>query len=121
LKHPLQPFSTEYVAKNRDSRLFTTHGNGFEQSDSASLPGPTTATAYEKAFYTNPGIFGAFPESRRSKPSVIKPSSLALMKKPSPVKIMNRLVLATWKTMVLSKDLLDALRSETPDNHGYVF
>jgi exodeoxyribonuclease V gamma subunit len=115
VEHPLQPFSPEYVAKNRDSRLFTYAREWFEPSDSVSLPGPTTVTAYEKAF-------------------TLSLESLARFLK-APVKTFCNNTLKfgfddetitsednepfgfnNLESYVLRKNLLDALQSETPDN-----
>jgi len=53
VEHPLQPFSPQYLSKNRDPRLFTYAREWFEESALAGLTGLTPASADEKAYTLN--------------------------------------------------------------------
>ena len=50
VEHPLQPFSPQYIKKNRDPRLFTYSREWFEASNLAGLNSQGTVTANEKNF-----------------------------------------------------------------------
>ncbi|UOA10314.1 exodeoxyribonuclease V subunit gamma [Methylobacter sp. S3L5C] len=115
VEHPLQPFSKQYVAKNRDSRLFTYAREWFEPSASVSLANATPAVVYEKTltlglqslgrflkapvktFCNNTLKFGFDQETITSEDN--EPFGF------------NKL-----ESYVLRQNLLDALQSETPDN-----
>ena len=53
VEHPLQPFSPQYLSKERDRRLFTYAREWFEESALAHLTGPTISSADEKSFTLN--------------------------------------------------------------------
>ena len=53
VEHPLQPFSPQYLSKERDPRLFTYAREWFEKSALAHLTGPSILSADEKSFTLN--------------------------------------------------------------------
>ena len=120
VEHPLQPFSQQYVARNRDPRLFTYAREWFDKSDSVNLPSQVTAIADEKNL-------------------TLTLDSLARFLK-APVKTFCNYTLKfgfdeetvtsednepfgfnPLESYVLGKDLLDALKSETPDDTDTFF
>ena len=113
--HPLQPFSTQYVIKNRDARLFTYAREWFEPPALLGLPGSTTATAYEKAFALSLEALGRFLKApvKTFCNNTLKfgfDQETVTSEDNEPFGF-NRL-----ESYVLGKSLLDALQSETPDN-----
>jgi exodeoxyribonuclease V gamma subunit len=115
VEHPLQPFSPEYVAKNRDSRLFTYAREWFEPSDSVSFSSPVTVTAYEKAFTLSLESLSRFLKApvKTFCNNTLKfgfDDETITSEDNEPFGF-NKL-----ESYVLRKNLLDALQSETPDN-----
>lgn len=115
VEHPLQPFSPEYVAKNRDSRLFTYAHEWFEPAESVSLPSPTTMIAYEKAFTLSLESLGRFLKApvKTFCNNTLKfgfDDETITSEDNEPFGFNN------LESYVLRKNLLDALQSETPDN-----
>ena len=120
VEHPLQPFSWQYVKKNRDPRLFTYAREWFEASDLPGLTGQPTESANEKnftltlealarflkapvkAFCNNTLKFGFDEETVTSEDN-----------EPFGFNPLER--------YMLSNGLLDALRRETPDNMDSFF
>ena len=120
VEHPLQPFSRQYIEKNRDPRLFTYAREWFEASALAGLFGQTPVTADEKtfsltleslarflrapvkSFCNNTLKFGFDEETITSEDN--EPFGINLLQK-----------------YVLSQELLDALKSEAPDNMDSFF
>ncbi len=115
VEHPLQPFSRRYVKKNRDPRLFTYAREWFEASALVSLPDRASGAEYEKAFtltlealtrflkapvkaFCNSTLKFGFDEetvtSEDNEPFGFNP----------------------LERIMLSNGLLDALRSEIPDD-----
>jgi exodeoxyribonuclease V gamma subunit len=115
VEHPLQPFSTQYVIKNRDARLFTYAREWFERPALVALSGSTTATAYEKAFTLSLEALGRFLKApvKTFCNNTLKfgfDQETVTSEDNEPFGF-NRL-----ESYVLGKSLLDALQSETPDN-----
>jgi exodeoxyribonuclease V gamma subunit len=115
VEHPLQPFSPEYVAKNRDSRLFTYAREWFEPSAPVSLPGTTTMIAYEKAFTLSLESLGRFLKApvKTFCNNTLKfgfDDETITSEDNEPFGFNN------LESYVLRKNLLDALQSEIPDN-----
>ena len=115
VEHPLQPFSTQYVIKNRDARLFTYAREWFEPPALLGLLGSTIATAYEKAFALSLEALGRFLKApvKTFCNNTLKfgfDQETVTSEDNEPFGF-NRL-----ESYVLGKSLLDALQSETPDN-----
>ncbi|MDD5268222.1 MAG: exodeoxyribonuclease V subunit gamma [Methylococcales bacterium] len=120
VEHPLQPFSKQYVAKNRDSRLFTYAEEWFEQSEPISLSTPATAAGYEKAFTVSLESLARFLKApvktycnQTLKFGFDEENVTSEDNEPFGFNHLQR--------YVLGNDLLSALKSESPGNTGAFF
>jgi len=120
VEHPLQPFSKQYVAKNRDSRLFTYAGEWFEQVEPVNLTTPATATGYEKAFTVSLESLARFLKApvktycnQTLKFGFDEENVTSEDNEPFAFNHLER--------YVLGNDLLKDLKSETPNDTGTFF